>query len=97
VLCVLRDKDWREMIRALSTVASRFVFTMAPTAPANRVWDLGEVEAFARELGIAFDVHPNFVEALEQGSVSPGTTLVTGSFHTVGDAMAHLQVSPVPW
>jgi dihydrofolate synthase/folylpolyglutamate synthase len=96
VLCVLRDKDWREMIRALSSVASRFVFTMAPTAPANRVWDLGEVEAFARELGIAFDVQPNFVEALEQGSMSPGTTLVTGSFHTVGDAMAHLQVSPVP-
>jgi dihydrofolate synthase/folylpolyglutamate synthase len=95
VLCVLRDKDWREMIRVLSSVAARFVFTMAPTAPANRAWDLDEVSAFARDLGVVFDVTPNFAAALEAPSSHDGTLLITGSFHTVGDAMAHLQVSPV--
>ncbi|HEY4132783.1 MAG TPA: folylpolyglutamate synthase/dihydrofolate synthase family protein, partial [Gemmatimonadaceae bacterium] len=84
VLCVLHDKDWREMIRLLTTVAARFVFTMAPTAPASRAWDLDEVASFARELGIAFDVNPNFGAALDSSTTSAGTVLITGSFHTVG-------------
>ena len=95
VLCVLRDKDWREMIRVLSRVASRFVLTMAPTAPASRAWDLAEVAAFTRELGIAADVVPDFGAALDRGADGASTVLVTGSFHTVGDAMALLQVSPL--
>ncbi len=95
VLCVLRDKDWREMARVLNTIASRFIFTMAPTAPASRAWDLDEVAAYARELGVAFDVIPDFVAALESSTARAGTVLVTGSFHTVGDAMALLEVSPL--
>jgi len=94
VLCVLRDKDWREMIRTLSRVASRFVLTMAPTAPASRAWDLDEVAAFTRELGVVADVTPDFSAALDVPSEVARTVLVTGSFHTVGDAMARLQVSP---
>jgi dihydrofolate synthase/folylpolyglutamate synthase len=94
VLCVLRDKDWREMIRILSTVASHFVLTMAPTAPASRAWDPSEVLAFTRELGVSAEVIADFAAALDStGSAS--TVLVTGSFHTVGDAMALLQVSPL--
>ena len=46
VLCVLRDKDWREMIRVLAASVSRFVLTTAPTAPASRAWNLDEVAAF---------------------------------------------------
>jgi dihydrofolate synthase / folylpolyglutamate synthase len=94
VLCVLRDKDWREMIRVLSRVASRFVLTMAPTAPASRAWDLTEVETYARDLGIAAEVVPDFGVALDRAADGAATVLVTGSFHTVGDAMALLQVSP---
>ena len=95
VLCVLRDKDWREMIRVLSRVASRFVLTMAPTAPASRAWDLADVVAFTRELGVVADVVPDFGAALHHGAEGASTVLVTGSFHTVGDAMALLQVSPL--
>jgi dihydrofolate synthase/folylpolyglutamate synthase len=95
VLCVLRDKDWREMIRALSRVASRFIFTMAPTAPVNRVWDLNEVSEFAHELGLTADVIPDFGAALDASDERASTVLITGSFHTVGDAMARLQVSPL--
>jgi len=94
VLCVLRDKDWREMIRILSRVASSFVLTMAPTAPASRAWDLEEAAAFVRDLGFGAAVVEDFSEALRRATANEGTVLVTGSFHTVGDAMSLLQVSP---
>jgi dihydrofolate synthase/folylpolyglutamate synthase len=95
VLCVLRDKDWREMIRTLAPIASRFVLTMAPTAPASRAWDLDEVLAFTREQGIAAEIVTDFAAAIDVPQERAETVLVTGSFHTVGDAMALLQVSPL--
>jgi dihydrofolate synthase/folylpolyglutamate synthase len=95
VLCVLRDKDWREMIRVLSRVVSRFVLTMAPTAPASRAWDLAEVTEFTRTLGLDVDTVADFDAALDSARASGATVLVTGSFHTVGDAMSRLQVSPL--
>ena len=95
LLCVLRDKDWREMMLELSRAVSRFVLTMAPTAPASRAWDLGEAAAFARERGLVIDVVPDFDEALALVRRLDGTVVVTGSFHTVGDAMERLQVSPL--
>jgi len=95
VLCVLRDKDWREMIRVLSRVVSRFVLTMAPTAPASRAWDLAEVTEFTRTLGLDVDTVADFDAALDTARASGATVLVTGSFHTVGDAMSRLQVSPL--
>ena len=97
VLCVLRDKDWREMIRILSRVASHFVLTMAPTAPASRAWNLSEALEFARSLGISAEVEEDFSAALDRAGERAATVLVTGSFHTVGDAMALLQVSPLAW
>jgi dihydrofolate synthase/folylpolyglutamate synthase len=93
VVCVLRDTDWREMIRVLSRVVGRFVVTMAPTAPASRAWDLSEVTEFTRTLGLDVDAVEDFDAALETARVSAATVLVTGSFHTVGDAMSRLQVS----
>jgi dihydrofolate synthase/folylpolyglutamate synthase len=95
VLCVLRDKDWREMIRVLRGVASHFVLTNAPTAPASRAWDLAEVHEFTRELGLSAEVVADFDKAIQQTGADYATVLVTGSFHTVGDAMSLLQVSPL--
>jgi dihydrofolate synthase/folylpolyglutamate synthase len=95
VMCVLRDKDWREMIRALSGVASSFVLTNAPTAPASREWDLAEAEIFALELGASVMAIPDFGAALARAQSIGNTVVVTGSFHTVGDAMSLLQVSPL--
>ena len=95
VLCVLRDKDWRSMMRVLSRVASRFVLTLAPTAPPGRVWNLAEVEAFSREMALTVERVDDFGLALERARSSASTVLVTGSFHTVGDAMSLLQVSPL--
>lgn len=95
LLCILRDKDWRGMLRELSGVAGHFVLTNAPTAPASRAWDLAEVEAFAREEGLSTESVPDFGAALARAADMGRTVLVTGSFHTVGDAMKLLQVSPL--
>jgi dihydrofolate synthase / folylpolyglutamate synthase len=38
---------------------------------------------------------PDFDEALRVATSGAGATLITGSFHTVGDAMARLQVNPL--
>jgi dihydrofolate synthase/folylpolyglutamate synthase len=96
VVCVLRDKDWRGMLSALAPHVSRVLLTMAPTAPSNRAWSLDEAGAFAADRSIAAEVVPDFDAALARGASLGATVLVTGSFHTVGDAMARLQVSPLP-
>jgi dihydrofolate synthase/folylpolyglutamate synthase len=76
-------------------VVARFVLTDAPTAPASRAWPLAEVAAYATAKGYSAVAEPDFDRALRLGEAEGGTTLVTGSFHTVGDAMARLQVSPL--
>jgi dihydrofolate synthase/folylpolyglutamate synthase len=93
LLCVLRDKDWRDMIRVLATVASRFVLTMAPTAPESRAWNIAEAAAFARETGREVDVVVDFQQAIDRASSGAASVLVTGSFHTVGDAMSLLPLA----
>jgi len=94
LLCVLGDKDWRAMLDILAPVVSRFVLTDAPTAPTTRAWDLGAATAYARAKGYRADPEPSFDRALAAAERDAGTVVVTGSFHTVGDAMARLQVSP---
>lgn len=95
LLSVLSDKDWRSMLRTLATSVSHFVLTVAPTAPASRVWNMNEVLRFAADEGIDAEAIADFDAALARASSAGNTTLVTGSFHTVGDAMARLQVSPL--
>jgi len=95
LVSVLGDKDWRGMLSALAPVVDQFVLTNAPTAPASRAWNLDD--AFAWAIGHKLDVkmERNFELALAQASVAGATVLITGSFHTVGDAMERLQVDPL--
>jgi dihydrofolate synthase/folylpolyglutamate synthase len=95
LLCVLGDKDWRGMIDVLAPQVDAFVLTEAPTAPKSRAWSLDEVLQFARQKGYRAEAEPDFGSALDRALAREGTTLVTGSFHTVGDAMARLAVTPV--
>jgi dihydrofolate synthase / folylpolyglutamate synthase len=95
LLCVLADKDWRAMIEALLPVAARFVITDAPSAPAGRRWSIPEAAQFAATLGAEAIEMTDFDQALAEAASHDEITLVTGSFHTVGDAMARLQVSPL--
>jgi folylpolyglutamate synthase/dihydropteroate synthase len=61
------------------------VFTDAPSAPAERRWDLAE----AGRLGDGVVVEPDFDRALARARelAGGGTVVVTGSCHTVGDAL----------
>ena len=94
LLTVLRDKDWRAMMRELASVADGFVLTSAPTAPASRAWDPAEALDLARDAGWAAEIIADFDEAIATATERGETVVVTGSFHTVGDAMARLRVSP---
>jgi dihydrofolate synthase/folylpolyglutamate synthase len=95
VVCVLRDKDWAGILRAVARVATHIVVTMAPTAPASRAWNLDEVTAWAEAEGLPVQRVDGFASALDHARERAATVLVTGSFHTVGDAMERLQVDPL--
>ncbi|MBC7672946.1 MAG: bifunctional folylpolyglutamate synthase/dihydrofolate synthase [Polaromonas sp.] len=95
LLCILGDKDWRAMIDALAPVVDHFILTDAPTAPTSRAWPLAQVLAYAQQQGYAAVAEGDFDMALRRAEREAGTVVVTGSFHTVGDAMVRLQVSPL--
>ncbi|HET6762815.1 MAG TPA: folylpolyglutamate synthase/dihydrofolate synthase family protein, partial [Longimicrobiaceae bacterium] len=95
---ILADKDWREMLPPLVALADGAILTVPPTAPAERRWNPDEA---ARELVVpaAFPLRviTDFPAALARAeTLAPyGTVLVTGSFHTVGDAMEVLGMEAV--
>jgi dihydrofolate synthase/folylpolyglutamate synthase len=94
LVAVLADKDWRGIVRELAPAVDRFTFTNAPSAPPERKWDPAEAQAFAKAQGLEADLEPDMDAALARADTGSGTLLITGSFHTVGDAMSRLQVSP---
>jgi dihydrofolate synthase/folylpolyglutamate synthase len=87
LVSILGDKDWRRMLRLLRPHLDALYLTIPPTAPPNRLWDL---ETVTKEFGADATVEPAFQQALTAAARGAGTVLVTGSFHTVGDAMARL-------
>ena len=95
LLAVLGDKDWRGIIDELAPVVDRILISNAPSAPPERRWNAEEAHAYALSQGIAADLEPDLDIAIVRAQKRCGTLLVTGSFHTVGDAMSRLQVSPV--
>jgi dihydrofolate synthase/folylpolyglutamate synthase len=95
LLSVLGDKDWRGIMRSLARVVDAFVLTTAPTSPASRAWDVSEAAAFARDMGWRAVTEGDFERSIDAARAEGATVLVTGSFHTVGDAMARLQVDPL--
>lgn len=95
LLGVLGDKDWRGIMRSLADVADVVVLTKSPSAPPARVWNVDEALAFARTLAWQAVAEDEFDAAISRAETMGATILVTGSFHTVGDAMARLQVNPL--
>jgi dihydrofolate synthase / folylpolyglutamate synthase len=95
LLTVLNDKDWRGVMGALATAVDVFVLTCAPTAPSSRAWNVDEALAYAKSRGWDAVLERDFDRAITTASSLAATVLVTGSFHTVGDAMARLQVDPL--
>jgi dihydrofolate synthase/folylpolyglutamate synthase len=93
---VLGDKDWRSMLPPLFSRADAAVLTVPPSAPVERRWD---PVAVAREVGAVTTVAvvEDFQAAVQEacGRAGAGTVIVTGSVHTVGNAMRVLGVDPL--
>jgi dihydrofolate synthase / folylpolyglutamate synthase len=102
---ILSDKDWQSMLISTADHVDEVIATIPPTAPMERRWNLADVAKFADAPGEyrrVFDGYrinlraiADFDEALREATSGAGTTLIAGSFHTVGDAMARLQVNPL--
>jgi dihydrofolate synthase/folylpolyglutamate synthase len=98
VVAILGDKDWPEMLRSLDGTVERGVLTVAPTA-AGRGWNLEALERWRRERStgaglVEWAIEPDLGRAVDRAQMGAGTVLVTGSFHTVGDAMHLLGLDP---
>ena len=89
---VLGDKDYLGMIAELAGVVDRFVFTVPASAPPERRWDLARLERELAGTPAAGQARfePDFDRALAAVHEGAATVVVTGSFHTVGDALARL-------
>ncbi|HEX6307907.1 MAG TPA: folylpolyglutamate synthase/dihydrofolate synthase family protein [Longimicrobiales bacterium] len=89
---VLGDKDWRGMLAPLDAAVDRTILTVPPTAPADRRWN--PAEALAAAPSDHAEIEADFTAALERAHAfaaeAGGSVVVTGSFHTVGDALAAL-------
>jgi dihydrofolate synthase/folylpolyglutamate synthase len=99
LLGVLSDKDWREMLPPICDRMDRSFLTLPPSAPENRRWDPVGAAATLRPLVAArcgLDAVPDFAEALAtaRAAAGLGTVIVTGSVHTVGDALRLLGRCP---
>jgi len=94
VVGILGDKDWQGMLPPLVDLADAVVLTRPPTAPSSRAWQPEEaLRVVASEHA---HVREDFQRALTfaHEQAARGTVLVTGSFHTVGDALIALGRAP---
>jgi dihydrofolate synthase/folylpolyglutamate synthase len=92
---ILADKEWSGMLGPLLARADAAILTTPPTAPPSRRWDPAAAARWAAdELGASPRVVEDFDAALSRATtLAPhGTILVTGSVHTVGDALAALRL-----
>lgn len=92
---ILGDKNWSRMLPPLVDLADRVVFTIPASAPPERNWDPRAVASEVGE-GVSIDVVDEVGSAVEYaaGLAPGGTVVVTGSCHTVGDALQILGVNP---
>lgn len=88
VLGVLRDKDWHEMMNILCPAVDCTMVTSPQSAPPARAWDPSEAFDFAKRSGWNVKLVPDLREAIAQAARDGATVVVTGSFHTVGDALS---------
>jgi dihydrofolate synthase/folylpolyglutamate synthase len=93
---VLSDKDWRTMLRPLLDRVDGAVLTVPDSAPDGRRWVPEDAAAWSAAEGyrpsrVILDLR----DAIDRAwTLAPhGTVIVTGSFHTIGDAMSHLGVA----
>jgi len=98
---VLGDRDWRNMLPPVLQRVDRAILTRPSSAPPERCWDITEAaEVFGALLsaGYPLTTELDFNDAFDGVQAGPpgGTVVVTGSCHTVGDALKRLDRCPFP-
>ncbi|MBI4541057.1 MAG: bifunctional folylpolyglutamate synthase/dihydrofolate synthase [Gemmatimonadetes bacterium] len=96
VVGILGDKDWRAMLPPLFRITDAALLTQPSSAPQERRWDPHAVAA-AVPLPPLAEIEMDLEAALERAGewAGAGTVVVTGSCHTVGDALALLDLVPL--
>jgi dihydrofolate synthase/folylpolyglutamate synthase len=87
---ILKDKEWRGMLADLSAVCDQMWLVVPPSVSPERRWDLPMVRRAMEGERRPLHFQPDFDRALGEVQIGAGTMLVTGSFHTVGDALGRL-------
>src|SRR5262249_3396770 len=89
---IRNDKDWRPMLAALRPPVGQRTVTVPPSIPLMQRWSMADFDTPTDRPSDSPTVwfEPDFERALHDIQEGAGTILVTGSFHTVGDAMARL-------
>ncbi len=92
---VLGDKDWRQMLPPLFERTDAAILTQPPSAPPERRWDPSTAAA-AVSPSCPLHLEEDFVRAmtLARELAGSGTVIVTGSCHTVGNALTALDREP---
>ncbi len=85
---IRNDKDWPAMLAALRPEVDQLVLSVAPSVPGERRWTEQDFAGQLQDPAVRFE--PDFDRALRLIQEGGRSMLVTGSFHTVGDAMARL-------
>jgi dihydrofolate synthase/folylpolyglutamate synthase len=96
VVGVLGDKDWAGMMVPLYAAADRVLLTEPPTAPSDRRWDPAQVlrSVGSTKATVVSEFNRALADAQRNALANSGSVVVTGSFHTVGDALIALRRCP---
>jgi dihydrofolate synthase / folylpolyglutamate synthase len=81
---IRNDKDWRPMLDAIRPLVDKLILTVPPSIPLMQRWSITDFDPASAWF------EPDFERALHDIQEGAGTILVTGSFHTVGDAFERL-------
>jgi dihydrofolate synthase/folylpolyglutamate synthase len=93
VVGILADKDVEGVLRVVAPLVDRIILTDPPSVPSDRRWEpSADPVLLASDLvtvSALVTVESDFGRALHlaRGLTPEGTVLVTGSHHTVGDAL----------
>lgn len=91
---VLRDKDFRKMIKLLASLTKRFVFTK-PNSP--RALPLRKLAEAANQIGLTYLTTSSVDKAVSQAcsaASTDGRIMVCGSIYLIGDVMRVLGNDP---
>lgn len=88
---IRNDKDWRAMLELLRPLVDALVLTVPPSIPLMQRWSIADLDGPSARAPVRPTVfEPDFERALRDIQDGAASVLITGSFHTVGDALVRL-------